>query len=1044
MRERATHLVEGVKSVTEFLSDAVDAFKDLGFVEAVESALPWAKVAGGATAEALPPLKFFTTIAEQLLKETDPEKLGLTACTLAYQKAVETAFRRLGGPAGARQSLAEAKEQLRELANLKEIDMGTFSLESPTQHDFYEQATLCLQVAALKVGYTPTQVDGLTELVKDDFRHSLTKLLSDGSTREQFAPFADYLKLGGSDEKRSRKLLARHANYQRWLFERAPVLRVSPFALKHVYIDTDCGRLKWEEINQPQRAQGNRVNPFAEEHGGRRPLLDTVFELIGSKTLSEALVVQGIAGAGKSSFTLQLCDELLKRRLHPIRVRIKDLSFDKHIKDALPRAVHFGDEDYPEAEPYAFDNLFLNDQIFKETGVGKYAHVCKYVLILDGWDEISLSDEGFKNKAARMLDQLNEHYLKQKNPRVRVILTGRPSSDLGDTKCLRDETPILTIRKLTPEQLEGYVGKLAAAVAAPEPLIEKNEQTETWTVPPLTRFDPIFKKYREAFAQEEQQASGELDVLGLPLLTYLTVRLVAEWQGDLAPLLENTTTLYRHLIDLTCREAGKGQVGNADGRDEHKLYGEELRQLLRQTAAAITMSGEENISRKELASRLEMDEDEIDTQATDLAKEVKLSSLLISFYFKGGHAHLGCEFAHKSFREYLFAEAILEALKHYGRHQRHPPPPRDTYWEDFLEGRPTDLRFAFSRKLSELLAPQWLTVEVRKHLQHLIGWEIERTANPSDEKRPGVPTAPLTWDEWKQVRTGLADLWQWWSEGAHLRPQTYKKRGVPELRPAYINDLIQWDAPRDARLTNWPYASTISIDANLGGSLFHLCSLVHAYIADNGPEAASATPRKYQSVKEIGGEPKVLFKPSGAEAEYFRSCVSRINSGGWGHRYFPGGAYMRLIDFEDADLENISLTNANLSGADLSGAILIRSTLYMADLSSAKLVYASLEEAQLVGAMLKEADLSGAHLFDADLRNTSLVGARLATAHLWGTKFYGATLEEATLSLEQLLESYIGVKELKSTEFDFIYLDDERIDRETFFQRLQEEQKGRE
>lgn len=1028
MREKATHLVKGVKSVTEFLSDAVDAFKDTGFVEAVESALPWAKVAGGAAADALPPLKFFVRLAEELLKETDPEKLGLTACTLAYQKAVGAAFKRTGGPAGERQSLAEAKEQLKELANLKEIDMGTFSLESPTQHDFYEHATLCLQVAALKVGYTQTQVDGLTELVKENFRHCLTKLLSDGDTKDKFAPFAEYLKLGGSDEKRSRKLLARHANYQRWLFERAPVLRVSPFALRHVYIDTDCGRLKWEEINQPQRAQAARVNPFAEEHGGRRPLLDTVLELIGFKDLGEAIVIQGIAGAGKSSFTLQLCDELLKRRLHPVRVRIKDLSFDKHIKDALPRAVRFGDEDYPEPEPYAFDNLFLNDHIFKEAGVGIYEHVCKYVLILDGWDEISLSDEGFKNKAARMLDQLNEHYLKQKNPRVRVILTGRPSSDLGDTKCLRDETPILTIRKLTPAQLETYVGRLADAVNAPEPLIEKNEQTEDWRVPDLERFRPIFDKYRQVFEQEQKQASGELDVLGLPLLTYLTVRLVAEWQGDLSPLLENTTTLYRHLIDLTCREAGKGEVGDADSGGEYKLYGEELRQLLRQTAAAITMSGEENISRKELASRLEMGEDKIDTRAGELAKEVKLSSLLISFYFKGGHAHLGCEFAHKSFREYLFAESIVEALKDFGRKQKQTPPPRETYWEDFLEGRPNDSRFDFSRKLSELLSPQWLTPEVRRHIQNLIAWEIERTVKPSDKKRPGVPTEPLMWEEWKQVRTGLADLWDWWGNGAHLRPQPYKRKGNREIRPAYVNELMEWDAPRDGRPTTRPYSKTSTIDSNLGAGLFHLCCLVHAYAADYGREPEPLPPRKYQSVKEINGESKVLFKPSGEDSQYFQHYVARINSGGWWPRSFPVGEYMRLTDFDLVDLNRLPLFDAELSGARLGGANLYRADLYAADLSGATLGNALIGYADLEDVNLSGADLIGTSMHHSDLSGADFTGARLRYTDFKGAILDGANLDEASFD--------IGGEGLEDARFDFIYLNGEKLEREMALQRL--------
>lgn len=444
MKKRAIHLVKGVKSVTDFLSDAVDAFKDISFVDAIEKSLPWSKAVG----EALPPVKFIAKIAEDLLKETDPEKLGLTACTLAYQNAVAIAFKQVGNPTGERQSIKEAKAQLRELERLEEIDMGTFSIKAPQQHEFYTQATMCLQVAAINVGYTKSQIDSVTEIVQENFRHSLTTLLSDGKTKEKFEPFTEYLELGGADEKRARKMLAQHANYQRWLFEQAPVLRVSPFALKHVYIETDCGQLKWQEINELQRAHESRINPFNEEQGGRQPLLETVLDLIGSKTLTEAIIIQGVAGAGKSSFTLKLCDELLKRKLHPIRVRIKDLSFDKHIKDALPKAVLFTDEDYPEPEPFAFDDLFLNDTIFAEHGIGQYEHICKYILILDGWDEISLSDEGFKKKVAQMLSQINDHYLKQKNPRIRVILTGRPSSDIGETHCLRDETRILTVRKL--------------------------------------------------------------------------------------------------------------------------------------------------------------------------------------------------------------------------------------------------------------------------------------------------------------------------------------------------------------------------------------------------------------------------------------------------------------------------------------------------------------------------------------------------------------------------------------------------------------------
>ena len=1026
MKKTAIRAVKGVKSVTDFLCDAVDAFKENSFVEAIGTALPWAKLAGEAAAEVLPPLKFITKIAEELLKETDPEKLGFTACTLAYQKAVEIAFKQVGGPTGERQSIKEAKDQLRELEHLEDIDMGTFSLETPQWHEFYTQATLSLQVAAIKVGYTQNQVDTITELVQENFRHSLTKLLSDGHTSEKFEPFTEYLKLGGADEKQARKLLAQHANYQRWLFEQAPVLRVSPFALKHVYIETDCGHLKWQDINESTRASANRINPFDEESGGRHPLLETVLGLIGSKTLTEAIIIQGIAGAGKSSFTLKLCDELLRRRLHPIRIRIKDLSFDKHIKDALPKAVLFGDEDYPEPEPFPFDNLFLNDSIFTEPGVGQYEHICKYILILDGWDEISLSDEGFKKKVAQILNQINDHYLKQKKPRIRVVLTGRPSSDIGETQCLRDETSILTIRRLLPEHLRAYISKIADAVNAEESLIKKNDQTEEWTVPPLSRFEPIFQKYETTFKAKgqhttqqpkRQQISGDLDVLGLPLLTYLTVRLVAEWQGDLSPLLEDTTTLYRHLIDLTCKEAAKGQIGHEDGGNQHKIYGEELRQLLWQTAAAITMSGEENISRKELASRLDKEEEDIDAQASDIAKEIKLSSLLISFYFKGGHTNLGCEFAHKSFREYLFAEAIVESLKDFGRKQKENPAPRATYWEDFAENKPNDFRFEFSRRISEKLAPSWLTSEVKDHIQRLVNWEIERSVKPDNKIRPGTPTKPISLGEWKQVRTGLADLWEWWGEGVHLRPQAYKEKGMRKLKPAYVNELVEWHAPRDPRITSWRYVRTTTMDAHLGDALFHLCALVHGYMVGIGEDFKPTTTRKYQSIRETKDGIQVFFAPSGEHSKYFQNYIARINSAGWRQRLFPIGSFMQQIDLSgatlvDVDVSSTDLRSANLRavnfhsgylmGANLRGAFLEGAQLSGADLSSANLSEADLTGADLTGAGLDDADLSSANLSDADL-----TGADLTDAHLDGATLNGADLSQANLRGASFFRAYL-------------------------------------
>lgn len=1030
-KRRAGRLINGVKSIGEFFSDVVDAFKDTSFVQAIEKALPWAGMVGGAAAEVLPPLKFFTKIAEELTKETDPEKLGLTACTIAFQRATEKAFSEVGSPMEEKRAIAEAKKQI-DLVQDEDIDISTFSIKTPHQHEFFDQALLHLQTIAFQVGYTRSQVDRITTLVQENFQNCVITLLA---SQERFAPFKAYLDMGGGEERQARKFLGAYVNYQRWLYEEAPVLGRSPFALKHIYIETDCSKFTWGEIkSSPQQ----RSDLFGEQQGPSHPLLETVLDLIESEDLKEAIVIQGVAGAGKSSFTLRLCDELLKRRLTPVRVRIKNLSFDTHLKDALPKALLFEQEDYPESAPSHVKDPFLDYNILDERGTGGYEHLCRYVFIFDGWDEISLSNEGFKKKVAQMLEQINSHFLaqnKQRNkPRVRVILTGRPTSDIGDTNNLREDTPILTIRRLRPEQLRVFVGKIAEAVNAEKPLVSVDD-ADGWKVPSLDRFEPLFKKYEEFFKQSKSESSGELDALGLPLLAYLTVRLVSEWPGDPAQLVDNTTTLYRNLIDLTCRKAGKAEF-DKDESDEHKIYGSELRSLLHQTAAAITIYGQENIPRKELAGRLGLDD--LDAHVDRVTAEQKLSSLLISFYFKGGHENLGCEFAHKSFREYLFAEAIVETLKDHGRKQQKTLPPHEHYyhWQDFDQNDAGDYRYEISRNLSEMLAPHWLTPEVQRHLQSLIEWEIERTVQPEKAIKVGTPTESMDWRGWKQARTGLADMWEWWGEGVHLRPQIVKDRRTrkTETLPPYVYDLILTAAPLDPDATWTGHFSTTIMDAHLGEGLCLLCALVHAFMADNEQEAKLSdeiTPRKYQSIQDSDGVERLLFKPSGGNPDYFRNYIARINSTVGSPRWeFPCNSFLRRANLRGTDFSQAFLIGVDIRDADLSQADLTRAIMLGSDFSHVDLRYTNLYGADISGVNLSGANLSYTSLSQADLSSTFLVGANFSGAKLLGSVLHGAIIEKAI----------IGYEQIASAEFDHLYLDGEHLDRESVLQRLREKE----
>ena len=91
--------------------------------------------------------------------------------------------------------------------------------------------------------------------------------------------------------------------------------------------------------------------------------------------------------------------------------------------------------------------------------------------------------------------------------------------------------------------------------------------------------------------------------------------------------------------------------------DRYRLSGNDLRGLLWRTAEAITALRKESISREEL--KLRCGEDELETIVEEATADRVFSRLIISFFFKES-AGEGCEFLHKSFREYLFAEGVIE------------------------------------------------------------------------------------------------------------------------------------------------------------------------------------------------------------------------------------------------------------------------------------------------------------------------------------------------------------------------------------------------
>lgn len=991
---QVSSVAEKYSNISNFFIEALDLCSDKSFANVLNSLIPTVGNVVGEVAdsagEAFGIAKFAISIFSKIGNIKDSKKIGYLLCNLAYQKAFKMTIESYD-----KFNLTIEKENIQKLQNtlrsVKEydFDLKSFDFDSVLSHSFILHADSVTSTFLLDIGADQYQTRMIINDIHLNYFSCFRELLASHRDKTQFSNFIESIK-NKKDEEKARILLKEHADYQKWLFKEKPLFEEKDFSLSDIYVRMKCSNINSSSALEKDIDLGRKV-----------------FSYIENDEFNQPIIIEGTAGSGKSSFTLWLCTELINRGYRPIRIPFKLIEFDPNKKffddediyKILAKTINFKDiERYGKDWPQVDIDLFCGGKIFNERIPNKKIDISPYVIILDGWDELTLSAQ---KSFTEFLNGLHKTFINHNNNIIRLILTGRPS-DLINPNCkiLSNKPPILDIKQLDADLLKELFDKLNVFNELDSEIIKK-----------------IINDY-------EYNRNQTYEILGLPLLVFIVHELLSDPnnQIDYKKLFNNKAILYKQLADLTCENAGKRKQLKREELDAH-IYGERLRKLLQKTAKIISLKGNELVSYDDLSILLEDDE-------LDIAEE-DISKIIISYYFKGGHHNAGCEFVHKSFREYFCAEALMDCFKEYYNEIKNIESAtkqrtciKKDINTDFEEGTPI---YKFSRSLSEIICLRAITNEVFEFFVGLL--EIELSKKNGKNQHFG----PI-------IRDGLIQIWEWWLKEI---PVKYDIDLNDELKTPLLLDIIK---PYLGLNVSKLALTITNLDSFLGSGILKFCVLIHKILLQkagiNSLEKEELNfieipeKRNFQTSVRLNNQGAYAFMPIGLlerrmenSAFIQKNFISRILN-------TKSVANLELLccDLRGIDLSYLTLDNINLSGSTFENAILkgvnfINLIAQNTNFNNADMFMANLENSDFDNAALKKVNLVNANLNETILTNTNLDEAFLTGVYAENVDFSSASIqninfERANLKNANLNNTNISNSNLRYTNLTYTSLSD--------------------
>ncbi len=904
--------------------------------------------------EICPPMYTFTELVKTIRLEkqdSDLDTYAALAIQQAYLEVFQTTLKEVKDTLEVRFDLddvADIDEQWRNklltsVEEFKECDIDAVRIDFPNLHDepfvknhLEKLAADWFRMRLFRKDGEEYEAANLARRISYQLYPHLLKIIAEHG--ELYAPLPEYFDVVNHRE------LQKHSDIEKY---RAFLMQLPAkpifhgiFALQDLYVELEATDIvllsKKRYLIQPKVA-GNELL----EKEDSVQLMQTVLKQLDVR--GPIILIQAGPGKGKSVFCQMLAARMAAERPNwiPILIRPGDKpfitgnSFNEIIKNSI--------------EPY----FTLTDDLLKTR---------RFLFILDGLDDLWPPTE-FGHTFKRFFEQLaifQKTYTEKDGWGHRFVITARPVRLQDIESGLPLNLLHLKIKNVEIPQFEMWLKNWEKLFG---------EDTANAFREVLER-GKVFDQSENAYRNSIKGLVSEL------LLLYMLGAMHRDGAlpQDVLETSPQRIEIYDRVVSWACEDTRKYHAVHHSNRviERSGMKPYQLRRLLQEIALCIWHGRRESTSITRITKHLRdvAPEPVKKLTASDFdGMQTVLVSLPLQRY-EGDNRHV--EFFHKSFREYLAAEKMVETLMRLGERILNRYSQQGEYRINTMK-------------------------EVAYHFYSVFG--IALLSSEIYNFVMDILPRNFSLEEIKQVTKRLYHLYIDYSDGRWFDAGISKIQWDELKRYDGRTGLLQFEAQAGINLFVFLCLLYQQIDAT-----FEICGREEDGTFDSNRF------RRLVGLGEIAGTFGLLRRVHGflSKVNLQRADLLCVNL---------RRATLQKANLQGAILREAILREANLEGASLQGADLRVANVQDVNLQDADLQGANLEEADLRDANLQGANMQDANLLCADLRDADFRRAVLRRVVLYGANLRGALLHDADVTGTIISQQHLATfRELFSDE----------------------------